>query len=45
MKFGKPRPLTTDEVRDVVERFAFAAKALYDVRGRASPYPRDPTDS
>jgi hypothetical protein len=31
MTFGKPRPLTLDEVRDVVQRFAFAAKTLYDV--------------
>jgi len=30
MVFGKPRPLTTDEINDVVHRFAFAAKALYD---------------
>lgn len=31
MTFGKPRPLTTDEIDDVVNRFAFAAKALRDV--------------
>lgn len=31
MVFGKPRPLTRDEIKDVVDRFAFAAKALYDV--------------
>lgn len=31
MTFGKPRPLTIAEVEDVVNRFAFAAKALHDV--------------
>jgi 2,4-dienoyl-CoA reductase-like NADH-dependent reductase (Old Yellow Enzyme family) len=36
MTFHKPRPLTVDEIKDVVQRFAFAAKTLYDVR--ALPY-------
>jgi hypothetical protein len=31
MTFGKPRPLTIPEIKDVVDRFAFAAKVLYDV--------------
>jgi hypothetical protein len=31
MTFHKPRPLTVDEIKDVVQRFAFAAKTLYDV--------------
>lgn len=31
MTFGKPRPLTISEVEDVVNRFAYAAKVLYDV--------------
>jgi 2,4-dienoyl-CoA reductase-like NADH-dependent reductase (Old Yellow Enzyme family) len=30
MTFGKPRPLTLEEIKDLVDRFAFAAKALYD---------------
>jgi 2,4-dienoyl-CoA reductase-like NADH-dependent reductase (Old Yellow Enzyme family) len=29
--FHKPRPLTVEEIKDVVQRFAFAAKTLYDV--------------
>jgi 2,4-dienoyl-CoA reductase-like NADH-dependent reductase (Old Yellow Enzyme family) len=37
MTFGKPRPLTVGEIRDIVERFAFAAKTLYDVRRGAFP--------
>ena len=31
MGFGVPRPLTVDEIHDVVNRFAYAAKVLYDV--------------
>jgi hypothetical protein len=31
MTFGKPRPLRIDEIKDIVQRFAFAAKTLYDV--------------
>jgi 2,4-dienoyl-CoA reductase-like NADH-dependent reductase (Old Yellow Enzyme family) len=30
MHFGKPRPLTVDEIHDVVRRFAYAAKVLYN---------------
>jgi 2,4-dienoyl-CoA reductase-like NADH-dependent reductase (Old Yellow Enzyme family) len=30
MSFGKPRPLSIAEIKDVVQRFAFAAKTLYD---------------
>jgi 2,4-dienoyl-CoA reductase-like NADH-dependent reductase (Old Yellow Enzyme family) len=30
MTFGKPRPLTVDEIQDIVKRFAFAARTLYD---------------
>jgi 2,4-dienoyl-CoA reductase-like NADH-dependent reductase (Old Yellow Enzyme family) len=30
MAFGKPRPLTITEIKDIVQRFAFAAKTLYD---------------
>lgn len=31
MTFGKPRPLTINEIEDIVNRFAFAAKVLRDV--------------
>jgi hypothetical protein len=30
LTFGKPRPLTLEEIEDVVARFAYAAKVLYD---------------
>lgn len=30
MEFNKPRPLTLEEVHDVIDRFAWSAKALYD---------------
>ncbi|PWN51352.1 FMN-linked oxidoreductase [Violaceomyces palustris] len=30
MKFGKPRPLTVEEIKDIVKRFAFAAEVLYE---------------
>lgn len=31
LTFSKPRPLTLDEIADVVKRFAFAAQTLYNV--------------
>ncbi|KAM0750961.1 FMN-linked oxidoreductase [Meredithblackwellia eburnea MCA 4105] len=30
MTFNKPRPMTIDEIEDLIDRFAFAAKVLYD---------------
>lgn len=30
LEFAKPRPATIDEIHDIVRRFAFAGKALYD---------------
>lgn len=30
MNFGKPRPMTIEEVKELPGRFAFAAKTLYD---------------
>jgi 2,4-dienoyl-CoA reductase-like NADH-dependent reductase (Old Yellow Enzyme family) len=30
MTFGKPRPLTIDEIKDIVKRYGFAAKVLYE---------------
>ncbi|PWZ03031.1 FMN-linked oxidoreductase [Testicularia cyperi] len=30
MTFGKPRPLTVDEIHDIARRFAFAAKVLHE---------------
>lgn len=30
MEFAKPRPATIDEIHDIVKRFGFAAKTLYD---------------
>lgn len=32
MTFGKPRPLTVDEIHDIVRRFGFAAKVLYEAQ-------------
>lgn len=28
--FNKPRPMTLDEIADLIDRFAYAAKVLYD---------------
>jgi 2,4-dienoyl-CoA reductase-like NADH-dependent reductase (Old Yellow Enzyme family) len=30
MTFGKPHPFTVDGIHDLIKRFAFAAKTLYD---------------
>lgn len=32
MTFGKPRPLTVDEIHDIARRFGFAAKVLYEAQ-------------
>ncbi|ETS63254.1 hypothetical protein PaG_01529 [Moesziomyces aphidis] len=32
MSFGKPRPLTVDEIHDIARRFGFAAKVLYEAQ-------------
>jgi 2,4-dienoyl-CoA reductase-like NADH-dependent reductase (Old Yellow Enzyme family) len=30
MTFGKPRPLTINEIKELVKAFAYAAKVLYE---------------
>jgi 2,4-dienoyl-CoA reductase-like NADH-dependent reductase (Old Yellow Enzyme family) len=30
MSFGKPRPLTIEEIQDIIKRFAHAAQVLYN---------------
>ena len=30
MEFGKPRPMILEEIKDLQDRFAYAAKVLYD---------------
>jgi hypothetical protein len=37
MTFGKPRPLTIPEIKDVVNHFAAAAKTLYDACNNSVP--------